>query len=137
MKKGILFLCFLMVAASVSFAQQVIVNGKPLVEIKTNGDVMIQGSFSGIFDKNGDVYKKGERVGQIRANGEFWTNGSKSGKFEADGRVFKSNALVGKVEPSGDVYDAQNKKIGTGKGIKREWLVGLFFFYFKDEIKIQ
>ena len=134
MKKGILFVLFLTFVLGSSMAQQVLVKGKAVAEVKTNGDVSINDKFVGIFDKNGDVYKNGQRVGQIRPNGEFWVNGSKAGKFEADGNVYKSNAVVGKVEFPGEVYDAEKKKIASGKGIKREWLAGLFFFYFKDEL---
>ena len=134
MKKGILFVLFMTFVLGSSMAQQVLVKGKAVAEVKNNGDVSINGKFVGIFDKNGDVYKKGERVGQIRPNGEFWVNGSKSGKFEADGTVYKSNAVVGKVEFPGEVFDVEKKKIASGKGIKREWLAGLFFFYFKDEL---
>lgn len=134
MKKAVLLVLFSTFMLGAALAQQVLVNGKPVAEVKVNGDLMINGSLIGLFDKNGDVYRKGERIGQIRTNGEFWLNGSKAGRFEYDGSVYsRANAKLGKVETSGDVYEGE-KKIAVGKGIKREWLVGMFFFYFKADL---
>lgn len=134
MKNSVLFILFTLFITGAISAQTVTLNGKSVAEIKTNGDVYVHGKFLGLFDKSGDVYKKSEMIGRIKPNGEFWTGGSRSGKIEADGSVYRGNAKVGKVEYSGEIYNAENKKIGSGRGVKREWLAALVFFYFKDDV---
>lgn len=135
MKRAILIVYLLTFAGFVSMAQQVLMKGLAVAEIKPSGDVYIAEKSVGFFDtKTGDVYKKGELVGQIRKNGEFWRGGFRAGYFDFDGSVYSSTkAKLGKVEMNGDIFD-KDEKIASGKGIKREWLVGVFFFYFRDEV---
>lgn len=126
---------FILSLTGLGHAQQISYNGKPVAEIKGKGDLYIHGKFVGLFDASGDVYKNGQLIGRIKPNGEFWTGGSRSGRINADdGTIYVGNAVAGKVQHSGDVYEG-DKKIALGRGVKREWLAGIFFFYFKEEVR--
>lgn len=114
-------------------AQSITYGGKPVAEIKGKGDLYIHGKFIGLFDPSGDVYKNGELIGRIKPNGEFWKGGTRSGRIADDGTVYLGNAVVGKVQHSGEVFEGE-KKIAMGRGVKREWLAGIFFYYFKDDV---
>ena len=133
MKKGI-FLLFMLAAGFVSVhAQKITQDGKVLAEIKGGGEVYVAGKVVGVYDSNGDVYKKGELIGVVKPNGELWIGGRKSGKVEIDGTVMKGSTKIGKVEPSGNVWDTE-KVIANARGIKKEWVAGAIFFYFKEDI---
>lgn len=134
--KNLFFVClFTLTLTSWCQAQQITYNGKSVAEFKGEGDLYIHGKFVGLFDPSGDVYKNGELIGRIKPNGEFWTGGSRTGRMNADdGTIYLGNAVVGKVQYSGEVFEG-DKKIASGRGIKREWLAGVFFFYFKDDVK--
>ena len=134
MKNLFIVLSFTLSSILLSQAQQITLNGKPVAEIKGQGELYVHGKYIGLFDQSGDVYKNGQLYGRIRPNGEFWTDGKRSGRMADDGVVYVGNALAGRVQHSGDVYE-NDKKIALGRGIKREWLAGIFFFYFKDEVR--
>lgn len=133
--KNLIFVClFVLCLTTLGHAQSISYGGKSVAEFKGGGDLYIYGKFVGLFDASGDVYKNGELVGRIKPNGEFWRGGNRAGRMDEDGTVYLGNAVVGKVQYSGDVFE-NDKKIALGRGVKREWLAGIFFFYFKDEVR--
>lgn len=133
--KNLIFVClFAFFLITLGHAQPISYGGKPVAEFKGGSDLYIYGKFVGLFDASGDVYKNGELVGRIKPNGEFWRGGNRAGRMAEDGTVYLGNAVVGKVQYSGDVFE-NDKKIALGRGVKREWLAGIFFFYFKDEVR--
>ena len=87
--------------------------------------------FSCGAEEDGDVYYKGSRIGKIEADGDVYYQGSRIGEIEPDGDVYLQGSRIGKVEKDGDVY-YKGSRIGEGKGIKKEWLAGFFFFFFWD-----
>jgi hypothetical protein len=134
MKKLSLLFAFASMALQIS-AQIITIKGRKAAEIKSTGDILIDGNVVGIYERNGDVYKKGELIGVLKPNGEFWIGGAKSGKIEFDGSVVKAGKKIGKVENNGDVYIGETL-VANGRGVKKEWLAGLFFFYFREELPL-
>ena len=53
------------------------------------------------------------------------------GTIESDGTVRdRSNMKIGSVESDGTIRDRSNMKIGSASGVKKNWAVVTFFFFF-------
>ena len=133
MKQIILAVSLSLSCFALSHAQKVIIGDREVAEIKPTGEVSMSGKVIGIFETNGDVYKRGELVGVVKPNGEFWASGTRVGKMELDGTIMRGSKAIGKVEPSGKIWE-NGEIVGTAAGVKKERIAAFYFFYFKEEV---
>jgi len=135
MKKLFIALSFVF-AASMLEAQSLYINGSRKGEIESDGDVYINGSRKGQIESDGDVYVNGSRKGQIESDGDIYVNGSRVGQVESDGDVYMNGSRVGQVESDGDIYK-NGSRIGDCKGVKKEWVAAVVFFFFAEDLGVK
>ena len=55
------------------------------------------------------------------------------GQIESDGDVYKDGSRIGQIEEDGDIY-YNGSRIGDCKGVKREWVAAVVFFFFIEDL---
>ncbi|UCE28330.1 MAG: hypothetical protein JSW52_06195, partial [Candidatus Coatesbacteria bacterium] len=90
--------------------------------IEDDGDVYVDGSYSGRIEDDGDVYVDGVYTGRVEGDGDIYVEGSYSGRNEDDGDLYLDGTYVARIEDDGDIYidgtyegDARGKPPGGNR----------------------